>query len=499
MNVLLADDERLVRSSLRSMLEELNVPIRIVGEAQNGEQMLEMVRAHSPDLIFVDIRMPKLDGLEAIRRGKLITPDASWVILTGFSEFKYAQDALRLGASNYLLKPAEPEELEKCVLKAMKEQHKTSDYLNYEFEHWMSAQLRSSGSENGIVDDGAYKGYKFASLTLIPHVSESKSEWTESLQKLAYEIQESISKQTGFKDSRSGIASLRGDALTCFWAFPLSDSRDEERLTAILERQTVSILSRFGELPVHLLQTGLCNDSATLLREMDELRALSPLRVFFPFRSSCIRIEDLRRQSVSPHARDVADQLIQLSELYHRKDYVGYLQKIASLKKIKSSALFEDRNCFKHACRFIAASIGSEEQEALSADHWYHALQRHGDAMLSAPDGAGPPERTDIVQRVMDYVDKHYMDEIAIGSLAGELNVTPNYLSTLFHKRNGVTFVKYLTNTRMLKAKELLVMKPDLKVQEVAQAVGYFSSRHFTKLFLEHFKCYPSDIRERNG
>jgi two-component system, response regulator YesN len=83
--------------------------------------------------------------------------------------------------------------------------------------------------------------------------------------------------------------------------------------------------------------------------------------------------------------------------------------------------------------------------------------------------------------------------------LAEVLQVTPNYLSSLFHKKQGITFVKYVTSIRMLKAKELLLTEPDCKVQEVAQRVGYLSSRHFTKLFVEQYGCYPSEIRKKLG
>ncbi|MOA39027.1 HTH-type transcriptional activator Btr [compost metagenome] len=80
-----------------------------------------------------------------------------------------------------------------------------------------------------------------------------------------------------------------------------------------------------------------------------------------------------------------------------------------------------------------------------------------------------------------------------------DMDVTPNYLSSLFHKKMGETFTKYLTHIRMVKAKELLLRNPGLKVQEVAEQVGYYSTRHFTKLFLDHFDCYPSEMHQRSA
>ena len=112
MRVLIADDESLARSSLRTILQELQIPLRIVGEAANGEELIELVKQYTPDIVFVDIRMPKVNGLEAIRVGKTFSPHTRWFILTGFSEFDYAKEAIRLEAADYLLKPVDPAELE---------------------------------------------------------------------------------------------------------------------------------------------------------------------------------------------------------------------------------------------------------------------------------------------------------------------------------------------------------------------------------------------------
>ncbi|QJD87421.1 response regulator transcription factor [Cohnella herbarum] len=501
MNVILADDERLVRSSLRSMLEELNIPIRIVGEARNGEELLKLVKSSSPDLIFVDIRMPKMDGLEAIREGKRFAPDASWVIVTGFSEFKYAQEAIRLGTSNYLLKPAEPEELEKCVRMAIQEQNKTAYYLNCEFEHWLTTQLRKSSSEAIDSRESSYQGYRLTGLTLYLNKTDLKPGSSDLMQKLAQEIQQAIVKQPEFKEVRSGIVSLRSETISCFWAFPVTGSPAHIPLISSIERQALSIVNREPGSSIHVLRTNDCEDVLNLLREMEEIHALAPLRVLFPVSSEVLSIAALRAAAVvgKSNVFEFCEHLVQLINLYHRKDYVSYLKKVATMKKHDMRDLFESRDKLKHVCRFLAKAIHSPVHEGMSAPDWYQALQRQGEDLLTDSNLNSPMDKTDVIQRVIEYVDKHYMEEIGIGTLAGEFNVTPNYLSTLFHKRNGVTFVKYLTNTRMLKAKELLLTKSEFKVQDVAQAVGYFSSRHFTKLFLEHFQCYPSEIRERNG
>ena len=108
--VLIADDQPMVRAGLRSLLEGED-DVVVVGEAVDGEQALSAVRRHRPDVVLMDIRMPNLDGLEATRRLVAEGSTARVLVLTTFDLDEYVFDALRAGASGFLLKDATAEEL----------------------------------------------------------------------------------------------------------------------------------------------------------------------------------------------------------------------------------------------------------------------------------------------------------------------------------------------------------------------------------------------------
>src|SRR5262249_20315947 len=139
LKILIADDESLARTTLRSILHQWQMPLETLEDAPNGEEMVELVRRHTPDIVFVDIRMPKLDGLEAIKRAKALAPDAQWLILTGFSEFTYAQEALRIGVSDYLLKPVDPSEVRRVVARVIEERKRRLLHVNQQFERDLAA------------------------------------------------------------------------------------------------------------------------------------------------------------------------------------------------------------------------------------------------------------------------------------------------------------------------------------------------------------------------
>ena len=109
MTLLIADDEQLIRFSIRDMIKESGLDFSEIREAASGNQIIEMCRERTPDLALVDIKMPGKSGLEAME--ELSDTETLWIILTGHADFEYARKALQLGAEDYLVKPPAPEEL----------------------------------------------------------------------------------------------------------------------------------------------------------------------------------------------------------------------------------------------------------------------------------------------------------------------------------------------------------------------------------------------------
>ncbi|WP_062380675.1 response regulator [Demequina pelophila] len=112
--VVLVDDQAMVRMGLRMILEAED-DIRIVGEATTGDDALALVTEHAPDVVLMDVRMPGMDGIEATRAVLAAHPDARIVILTTFDEDEYVYEALRAGASGFLLKSVEGDALVDAV------------------------------------------------------------------------------------------------------------------------------------------------------------------------------------------------------------------------------------------------------------------------------------------------------------------------------------------------------------------------------------------------
>lgn len=116
---MLIDDEEIIRRGLRKMIPWEELGCEIVAEAEDGVEGFEMIKEYVPDIIISDIQMPNKNGLEMIKDMKDINQDAQIIILTGFREFEYAQEAIRLGVLQFLLKPSKLQEIKSAVEEAV--------------------------------------------------------------------------------------------------------------------------------------------------------------------------------------------------------------------------------------------------------------------------------------------------------------------------------------------------------------------------------------------
>lgn len=116
-NLLIVDDEELIRQGLKARLEYLGIDVDKIFEASNGNEAIEVVKNHTVDIVVTDIRMPDMDGLTLIREVQKIEKNIQFVVLSGYAEFTYAEQAIRLGVKSYLLKPVSNEELKNTFQK----------------------------------------------------------------------------------------------------------------------------------------------------------------------------------------------------------------------------------------------------------------------------------------------------------------------------------------------------------------------------------------------
>lgn len=154
MRLLIADDERFIREGMQTVPWH-EIGVQVCGVAENGLHALELAKQHNPDILLTDIRMPGMDGLQLAKAVREKCPECALVILTGYNDFDYARQALRLGVFDYILKPTSPREILECIQNAITSQQKRiSEALEKQDDALVpkeDGQARTLGSSLGLI------------------------------------------------------------------------------------------------------------------------------------------------------------------------------------------------------------------------------------------------------------------------------------------------------------------------------------------------------------
>lgn len=493
MKILIADDESLARSTLRSMLRELRVPLEVLEEATNGEELITLVQRYEPDIVFVDIKMPKLNGLEAIKQAKAFAPDARWFILTGFSEFSYAQEALRIGVSDYLLKPVDPGEVERAVTDVIREQKKRLLVLNQQFERDLAALYHGLMTLKQEDPDSLLMKAHFIGAVFYIDSFLTEAEKAQRQREFLRDVQHEVS-QVLANTVRLVLFSVPNGELALIGAWRAEHETQGKQLCSRTLQMVEGILPRYHESAfcVTMLEAAVCHSYDELYERLSWLQMFSPLRSVYGIGKK-IHMKELSQYASQPQFVAISRLLEKLVYSYREKMYVPYMQAVDHLTSSLSDERAIDFGTKKSMAQFLSHTLPCQITPEQDSDEWQRILQACGDQGLLAQ-----PKRDqgDMLAQVIQFIEQNYQSDISIAQIAERLQVTPNYLSALFHKKNGITFVKYLTKIRLLRAKELLA-DPDMRVQQVAELVGYTSTRHFTKVFTSYFGYYPSEQRKK--
>jgi two-component system response regulator YesN len=492
MNIVIADDETLVRISLISMITEMEASWDIAGEATDGGELVELVARYKPEAAIVDIRMPHMDGIEAIRKAKEISPKTKWIICSGYSDFQYAQKALQLGVTEYLLKPVNPNDLEKAINAISESNKEYRATLNQQFEHLMFSLFHGLITLEKEIADSLLRRGHFTGTVFYFDSALSTKELEAMKCEFSLAIRHYMQQHLVQGANLALLTLASGECVTVgVWD---SDKWEAQAQIAAYMKGLERIMAQFrsNKMAITAIQTEDCRDFAAFLEQIGQIQKLAGVRSVRGLNRKWL-LNDLLGYSLPAADMKLGLKLVQLASDYKNNLYMNYQKTLEDLEVLlsKGSADLIAEGVLSRIQRYLIIMLPLTLQDR-NPKTWMQPLRSIGEALLTQNHSEQPS--MDVVDYVVANIEMNYMNNIGIGQIAGELNITSSYLSKLFHKKTGTTFVKYLTRVRILKAKELL-MESNLQIQQVAEQVGYYSTRHFTKLFTEAVGVYPSDFK----
>lgn len=495
MNIIVADDEMLARETLRGILEDTGTALDI-REAGSGQELMDLVRRQPPDIAFVDIRMPGKSGLEAIQEVLPFAPSTQWVMLTGYAEFEYAREAIKLGAVEYLLKPVEPERVEHILKQAIAKAGKDSLSYCRDFEAQMISAFQEQSLPEPMPPSPGRAGESWLALIIYedkPAQSENGSPTDTGLP--VSRILRELMNESCSKELLLALVVLgKAEYLIIGKASTDKDRRSLLRLPEQMTQRLQQLTS-----PTRLLTRMMTREHLSLSSLQDEvarLRAMSHLRSVVGGIAP-LTLNELKPPAESPVYSKAGRIAAELAQAYQREDYVSFISCCEKLQAQWASvpvhpAALEDR-----LAAFLRCTLGMELSLEPQRDiAWLEQLPEAGASMLKKKSNEEPAKQ-DWLEAVIRYLDANFCGDVTVAGVAERFQLSPNHLSTHFHKKMGITFIQYVTRLRMLRAQELLAI-PGMKVCEAAEQVGYYSTRHFTNLFKDIVGCYPSEFSKNH-
>ena len=519
--VLLADDEEEIRSGISRKIDWAALGFRLVGEAGNGEEALELAEQLRPDVVLTDIKMPFLDGLELCRRLRVSQPGARLVVFSGFDDFEYARRAMSLGVSEYILKPINAQELRQ-VLEKLRDQldrqrleRRDMETLRRRYEESLPVlrelfytRLLSGQLRPEQVQDRAARyeidlppGLWTAALV---HVDGDEGERDELL---LLSVQSFLEKHFALEGCAARVV-LYGDM-----AALLVHLDREDRLYPLLEE--LERLSRLSQSYLGFrLTTGVglvCRGPEELDRSAEGARSALDYRVLAGG-GRVIYIGDLEPQSAADPSFEEEDQraLSAAVKLGAREQAEAVVRELmerlrqASLSKC-DLFLLEVVTCLVRLTRSGGLAVeevfGQGFTGAVSVSD-FSSLEELGDWLAERcgrlHDLLGR-RRSDsawqMVERAKDYIAGHYTDEqLSVEALCAHIHLSPTYFSTLFKREVGMSFTAYVTQVRMEEAARLL-RETDEKTYRIAEATGFSDPNYFSYVFKRHYGLSPSKFR----
>ena len=542
LKIFLAEDEVVVRETIKRMIPWEELGFELVGEAADGEMALPLLLRQQPDLLITDIKMPFMDGLTLARLAKKEIPGLKVVILSGYDDFNYAKQAIGIGVEDYLLKPITKNALIERLseIRSRYEHEKTQKEYYEKFQREMQAYEKNSSRDffealvGGSMD--MMEVYKRAEKLGLDIVAE------------AYNVLIfTMNCDEDFSGQRDEYSSWEAESLELLENFFAGHS------SAMLFRSNIfsyGVLLK-GQRETIEENTRACVDEIRkILSRQDGRREW-----FLAVGQSVERLSQIQKSyhtaSRAFSQRYLYDENILYYDEMETMEHPGgqaetednaYLQKVdvnalnpAILQKFLSNGLQEEtenfvkdyfyaigqepmeslvfRNYVILNVRFSVISfikgLGCDTNEMESADT-EEVFAESGKNMESAiayakkmisqaieirDQNSGNKNRS-ILKTAVDFIDSHYMDEeISLNTVANVANVSSNHFSALFSQNMGQTFIEYLTSLRMNKAKELLRCT-GMRSSEIAGEIGYKDAHYFSYLFKKTQGMTPSDYRK---
>lgn len=527
---LIIDDEEPARRAIHALGAWQEHRITSIVEAKDGQEGLNLLASLQPDLIFVDMRMPFIGGVEFLQKAKSLS-SGKCIVVSGYEDFAFARGAITSGALDYLLKPIKKLELNAAIAGAISQLDQERAERNNQLSEAILQNISMPLVKEKIFASIIEQNGKFHKIKELEVLIEAKP--TDHFQVMIMTIM-NLTTVSQMK--------FRGDTHACNYAltnalsellsaagrtFSFKSSKEEQEFIVVLtpdETMSAKMLNHVDETVLRLKETfgtecmvaigeradrldqlDASYQTAKLYSQQANLLASQTVHTS-SLTSSVNRISIAAKKDLLLHALDTG------SVVYASSILKEYFEEIRRLGYFSIEMMLQCNKEFRVIAEQLvpAGNVLSPEQAShlerfgLLFDNQIMNFDRYMDAITTfleewfvlllqshkSADKLG-------IEHIKTYIDHHYFEDISISLFTEKYFISKEHLLRLFKQKYDCGIYEYTLQVRMDKAKELL-QDPELKIQTVSEKIGYNDTNYFSKAFKKHFGVSPLAFRRQS-
>lgn len=496
--ILIADDEKIEREGIKFLLKESGIELQVI-EAVHGKAAFEYLKHNKVDILFTDVKMPFMDGLQLIQEAILLYPDLMCIVFSGYSEFEFARRAIRMGVNNYILKPVDPEEFNKTikeVLKELKEREQKEEvrqnknkflweHILYKLVNGISLESLLEQTDINLENETTTMYHRMILIESDHNFFEEMNEIFSKELKVNLNMQfdylnlnpqQSILffKETFLIDYELMASNIykyikENYKASCYLALS-STFRNLSEITEVFKQLEELMEEKFYQPEDHVFIVGKNNIGPANVESEDELIKIIQKD-----------IRNKNMEGLKKNYRNLCNKYQEqtdFSQIYIKFVFSNLMKEISATLSVTDDKKLEKQieklykstkiqSVIEISDRYIESFINSYKEQGI---------------------------RTDI-QAIKSYIYENYQKDISIQLLAEKVCLTPSYVSYIFKKETGCNLNKFIKTYRMNKAKELL-RSTQIKIVNICELVGYTNVSYFCQNFKETFGMSPEKYRQ---
>lgn len=504
MRILIVEDEIKIRIGMGKLIES-ETEHEVIGLAKNGVEGLEMISHYKPDLVITDIKMPEMDGLEMLTNVKENGIRIHAIILTGYAEFEYARKALTLGVKDYLLKPIGVSELKKMLeemdVRLQEEEDSTGTLESALRDLYLSNQADSKDSYEKLAGICSRKKYTYFQFYL-GYVGEAEYSYVDWIR----DNMSDIIKR--YRDKECVVSYIAKYQEVILLIMEKEKNKEMEELfcrkiasTHMRPKDPViwsqaafdhiegiyEVMSGVSKLQIY----GLMVDKMALITSK-EVSMISFDKFLYPneiVQKLKIAICNGDAKKINTETENLVSYM-QAGRYHPEKIKQSYIKIYSFLSNLLQEI---DLRAYEQLANQYILKKMSEARS-------FHELEKllySSTSLILSTQGKKEDISNYTIKRAINYIREHYKEGITQEELARKLEITPEYLSTLFYREMNVNYSTFLKQFRISHAKRLL-KGTEMKIYEIAESVGYSDPKYFIRVFKEVVGQSPKEYRQQN-